>query len=101
MKLTIAAFLLVLSATAPAFAQPSDKEVGDAVATFKKSYAAKEDSARLTAIEAVASVQHKHVVDALAVPLAKDASSSVRRAAAKAIGNQWASNAPTVLMKAL
>jgi hypothetical protein len=79
-----------------------DKAVDDAIRTFKKDYAAasKDDSGRQSAIEALASTQSKKVVEALASPLAKDSSMAVRRAAAKAIGQQWSPNAVTTLVKA-
>ncbi len=84
-----------------ALAENSDKEAEEAVATFKKAFSSKEESARLSAVEALASTQSHKVVDALAGPLRSDKESSVRRACAKVIGSQWDKSAATTLLKAL
>src|SRR5581483_10370204 len=83
-----------------AYAENTDKEADEAIATFKKTYSSKEESDRISGIEALAATQSHKVVDALA-PALKDKSSAVRRAAAKAIGGQWSQNAATTLLKAL
>lgn len=82
-------------------AAPTDKEVDEALTTFHKAYTSKDESDRLQAIETVGSVQSKRVVDALASALLKDSIPAVKRAAAKALGGQWALTAVPALAKAL
>jgi hypothetical protein len=96
------AFAITLTGFAGvALADDKDKEAQEAVSAFKKAYASKDESARESAVEALASVQSHRVVDALADPLLHDKESSVRRAAAKVIGGEWDKSACSVLMRAL
>jgi hypothetical protein len=76
------ALVLVLAAVAHA---------DNPVATFKKAYDGKDEAARLAAVAEIAKIQSRVVVTALAPVVARDPSPNVRRAAAKALGAQYAS----------
>ena len=97
----LAVSMLVVLGLGVAYAENTDKEADEAIAAFRKAFSSKEESDRITAVDTLGAIQHKRVVDALAGPLAKDASNAVRRAAAKVIGNQWSANAVTALAAAL
>ncbi len=63
----------------------------DAVASFKRAYEHGDEAARVGAVQQIAAIKTHSVVAALAGPVAKDASAAVRKAAAKALGAQYAS----------
>lgn len=101
---TIAAVASVVASLAfmgSVTAGPSDKEVDDAMSAFHKAYASKDENDRLQAVEAVASVQHKRVVEALGTALTKDSVAAVKRAAAKGLGGQWSLTSVPALAKGL
>ena len=77
------ALVLVLAAVVHAADNP--------VATFKKAYDGKDEASRLAAVAEIAKIESRVVVSALAPVAAHDPSANVRRAAAKALGAQWAS----------
>lgn len=93
------ALLVCVLLSRPALA--GEKEAREAVATFKKAYSSKDESARIKAVEDLGAIQHKVIVEALSAPLSRDPAAAVRRAAAKALGGQWAATAPSALVKAL
>ncbi|HZV01405.1 MAG TPA: HEAT repeat domain-containing protein [Planctomycetota bacterium] len=64
----------------------------DPVAAFKKAFSSSDENARVAAVNQIASVKTRSVVKALGSPVAHDPSAAVRKAAAKALGGQYASN---------
>ncbi|HZU98037.1 MAG TPA: HEAT repeat domain-containing protein [Planctomycetota bacterium] len=100
-KLLLVALAFSMSAGGFVLADDSkDKEVDDALAAFRKAYASKEESERVSAIQTLGAVQSKKVIDLLAHGL-KDTAPAVKREAAKAIGGIWAKEAAPTLVKAL
>lgn len=100
MRRSMVALLALSLVSGMALAENTDKEAEEAVANFKKAYASKDESARVAAVEGLASTQNHRVVDALAAAL-KDKEPSVRRAAAKVIGGQWDKSAAATLLRAI
>ncbi|HZV00859.1 MAG TPA: HEAT repeat domain-containing protein [Planctomycetota bacterium] len=78
-------FVFLVALTAGALADD------DPVASFKRAYEHGDEGARLGAVQQIAAIRTRSVVSALAGPVAKDASAAVRKAAAKALGAQYAS----------
>ncbi len=97
----LAAAFAAGSGVSPVFADDADRAIDEALAAFRKAYASREESARISAVETLGAVQHKRVVEALASPLRSDPSAAVKRAAAGALGGQWAPSAVATLVKAL
>jgi hypothetical protein len=88
--------LVVLALGALAFANDNP------IAAFHKKYESGDADARLAAVNELGKIQSANVVAALANAVQRDSSPAVRRAAAKALGAQWASaQAAQVLAKAL
>lgn len=88
--------VLVVALAALAFASDNP------IAQFHKKYASGDADVRLAAVEELGKIQSANVVAALANAVQRDSSPAVRKAAAKALGAQWASaQAAAVLAKAL
>src|SRR5690242_11120083 len=83
MKMLVPLLVLLLATAAAAGDGPTS--------TFHRGYDDKDEASRLAAVNEIAKVQSRAVVTALAGPVAHDRSQAVRRAAAKGLGEQWAS----------
>lgn len=99
MTTVVVLLALSLSAAAKAWAE-SDDEAKAKIDEFNKAYAAKEESARVAAVEALAPVQNASVSKVLAGLLTKD-TADVRFAAAHALGRVGDDAAITGLSGAL
>jgi hypothetical protein len=96
-----AALVAIALAPLASAGEATDGEALAAITGWKKESTASDEKARIAAVDSLARVQHPRVCDALATPLAKDPSNTVRKAAAKALGRQWSRHAVEVLAKPL